>query len=378
MKIRPLVALDIGSTKVACAIGLPHEHSTGFELLGSSLVPYPLLSESWLSDPLMVSRTIEQALEATAVNGSYDRAVVAVNPPTLTSEHVQAAIPLGDEPITVRAQDVDRLQRGALQQVLGVDREALFVERLACAGNGFQGVRDPRGLSATRLVGTFHVLTIPMAARRALVQAVESAGLEVARLTYTLPAILASLADERLLQQRVLVIDAGGLSIDVGLFVEGGLHAVRIVPGGGVTLTTQIAKECGVTMEQALVWSLEGIGCRKTEVRPLIEAHWARLEDAIDMLLEDQPRPDVTLLSGRAALGDGFVEWLEHTVGMKSVLCRSGRTSAHNDLVRQLGLSTAIGLLEMTTRQFHGTAVHAPRPLNRLIDRTRAILTEYF
>ena len=44
----PLVALDIGSTKVTCAVGLPHEHAPGFELLGSSLLSYPSLSDTWL------------------------------------------------------------------------------------------------------------------------------------------------------------------------------------------------------------------------------------------------------------------------------------------------------------------------------------------
>jgi len=62
---------------------------------------------------------------------------------------------------------------------LGVDREALVVERLGCDGNGFQGVKDPKGLAATRLVGTFHMITIPISVRRTIIQAVESAGLEV-------------------------------------------------------------------------------------------------------------------------------------------------------------------------------------------------------
>ena len=79
MSLKPIVALDLGSTKVACAIALPHEHSAGFELLGTSLSAYPVLLESWLSDPLIVGRTIEQALEATAVRGDFHRAVVVTN-----------------------------------------------------------------------------------------------------------------------------------------------------------------------------------------------------------------------------------------------------------------------------------------------------------
>src|SRR6185295_4663158 len=146
-----LVAFDIGATKVACAIGLPHEHGPGFELLGSSLTAYPVHPEAWLSDPLMVSRTIEQALEATAVRNDFDRAVVVMSHPALAGERVRVSVPLGDEPVPVRAHDLDRLQASALDRALGVDREPLAVERLGCDGNGFEGVRNPRGLAATRL-----------------------------------------------------------------------------------------------------------------------------------------------------------------------------------------------------------------------------------
>ena len=374
----PLVALDIGSTKVACAVGLPHERSPGFELLGSSLVSYPALSEAWLGDPLMAGRAVEQALEATAVQGDFHRALVAINHPALTSEQVQVAVTLGDEPVTVRAQDLDRLQANALDRALGVDREPLLVERLGCVGNGFNGVRDPRGLSATRLLGTFHIVTMPMAARRALVQAVESAGLEVARLTYSLPAALASLADEEILQKRAMLIDVGGLATDVGLFTEGVLAVLDTVPWGGLRLATAIAKNLQVTMEQAITWSLEGAACRKPEVRALIEEQRKPLHQAIGRILKDQPRPDLVLLAGRGALIDGFAEWVERITGASTVLCRSPRTSRLGDLARQVGLSTAIGLLEIATRASNGAVSRSPRFLNRLIDRTRLILTEYF
>ncbi|MBI4342729.1 MAG: hypothetical protein HY599_05125 [Candidatus Omnitrophica bacterium] len=374
----PLVALDIGSTKVACAIGLPRERSAGFELLGASVVPYPLLAESWLSDPLLVSRTIEQALEATAVTGDFHRALVAINPPLSTSERIRASITLADEPMTVRTHDLERLQRSALDQALGIDREPLLVERLSCSGNGFEGVRDPRGLAATRLLGTFHIVTMPMAARRAATQAVESAGLEVASLSHPLPAVLAGVGDEELFRKRVVVIDASGLTTEVGCFVEGVLTALEIAPVGGVRLAMAVAKRLQVTVEQATAWSLEGTSCRKPEVRKLVEAHWSLVQAAMERILADQLRPDQVLVTGRGALIDGFVEWVERAGGMSASLARGERTPKAADLTRQVGLSAAIGLLEAATRGQAGAAARPARLFNRLVHHTRTILTEYF
>ncbi len=376
--IQPLVALDIGSTKVACAIGLPHESSAGFELLGSSVVAYPAVSAAWLGDVLMVSRTIEQALEATAVTEEFHRALVAMNPPGLTSEQAVAAVTLGDEPVAVRAHDLDRAQGLALDRVLGVDREPLLAERLSFTGNGFAGVRDPRGRSATRLVGTFHVVTMPMAARQAIVQVVESAGLEVAQLSYTLPATFAAAADEAVRHERVLVVDAGGLTTDLGLFVEGALLAAEPVAIGGVQLATAVATQLRVTVEQAMAWSVEGTACRRREVRTIIATHWETLKPALERLLAQQPRPNVALLSGRGALIDGFAEWMEHATGVSTAICRPSRTARQGDLGRQLGLNAAIGLLEMATQEPRLSLSQPQRLLNRVLDRTRTILTEYF
>ena len=375
---QPLVALDIGSTKVACAIGMPHERSSGFELLGSSLVPYPALSDAWLGDPLLISRTIEQALEATAVTADFHRALVSLSHPLLASEMVRTSITLGDEPMTVRAHDLDRLQRGAVDQALGIDREPLMVERLGCSGNGFEDVRDPRGLSATRLSGTFHIITMPISVRRALFQAVESAGLEIHRLSYSLPAAWASMADGGLDQQRVLLIDVGGLMTDLGLFAESVLQASAVVPWGGLRLASTIAKELRVTMDQAVTWSLEGNGCRKPEVRARIDAGWTELGQAAERLLNDQPRPDAAFIAGRGALTDGFAEWVEQATGIPTSLVRTVRLNRVGDLARQVGLSAAIGQLESATRVSTGPAYRSPHLFNRLIDRTRTILTEYF
>ena len=378
MSAHPLVALDIGSTKIACAIGLPHERAAGFELLGTGVITAPVTSEAWLSDPLLGGRLIEQALEATAVQADIDQALVAVSHPLLRSETVQVSVTLGDEPMTVRSNDLQRLQAAALDQVLGVDREPLVVERLGCSGNGFVRVRDPRGLTATRLVGSFHVVTMPMAARRAVVQAVESSGLEVARLMSTLPASFAGLGDAPLQHQRVLLLDLGGLSGQIGLFVEGVLQACRIIPSGGVSLALSLARDLHVTTEQAVTLSLEGSSSRRNEVRELIEAHYAQLQRAIEAILGGQPKPDAVVVTGRGALIDGFAEWAEGLIGVPVTWCRSPRTSAMKDLSRQVGLSAAIGLLELATSSAPAALLRSEHLFGRIIDRTRVLLTEYF
>ena len=375
--LQPLLALDIGSTKIACAVGVPHQQTPGFELLGSSLVNYPVRSSVWLNDPLMVSRAIEQAVEAARGTADCYRALVAMNHPQLSGEEVQVAIPLGDEPVQVRSQDLHRLQASALHQVLGIDREPLLVQRLGCTGNGFDRVRDPRGLLATRLSGTFHVVSMPMAARRAITQMVESAGVEITRLSYSLPGALAGVGDSELAQQRVVVIDIGGVSADIGLVVEQMLQRLRVLPWGGMTLAEAMAAQLRVPVDQAMSWSLQGTGCRKPDVRAIVQQHWDQLIEAIATVTQGEPLPDRVIVAGRGGLMDGLAEWIESTTKIPTSVGLSNRVNRLGDVPQQVGLATAIGLLEMATQQ----ATPRLRPdhlFNRLLHRTRTILTEYF
>ena len=372
----PMVALDLGSTKVACAIGQAHEQGA-WQLLGTSVISYPVVWEGWLGDLLLVSRTIEQAIEAAGVPGDLHRARVALTHPALLSEQVRVSILLGDEPVRIRNHDLERLQAMAVDRVLGVDREPLHVAALSYTGNGFADIRDPRGLAATRLFGTFHILTLPLAARRAVVQSVEGAGLEVEQLCYGLSAGLACLPEGMRSHQRVLVVDLSGHNSDLAVFAEGSLEAAVVIPGGGVQLAGRIASTFQITLDQAVAWSLEGTACRKPEVRDLVTAHWAALEQPLAQLLAGRPKPNLALAGGRAALVDGFVEWLERTTGMPVQLCRSSKTQGSEDMPRQVGLSGAIGLLDLAFEQ-PDEAPSSGRFFNRLVDGTKQLLTEYF
>ncbi len=375
---RPLIALDLGATRVTCAVGLPRERAPGADVLGTALAPFDQAAETWLNDPLLVGRTIEQALDATGVTTDAHRALVSFSHPSAVSEQIRAMIQLADEPIAVRQQDLRRLETTALHQVLPVDREAVIVERLGCDGNGFQGVRDPRGLPATQLSGTFHLVTTPLAARRAMTQAVESAGLEVAWMTTSLQATAAALAaDDGTRQHRCVLIDVGGLTTNLGLLIEGRLQRARTIRWGGVPLLREVASALGLTTEEALPLSQQGLASRRAEVKHAVHAGLEQVRQGLAEMLDSAAKPDGLLLAGRTALLDGVAEWLEHATKIPTRLARSPH--AHGtDLAGQMALQPALGLLALATAAgpAHPAAAHGW--FDRAVAQTRTLLTEYF
>jgi hypothetical protein len=150
------------------------------------------------------------------------------------------------------------------------------------------------------------------------------------------------------------------------------------MPRGGITLATAMANALHVSLEQAMTWTLEGSNCRRPEARAMIEEDWKMLQQEIDALLNTTARPEAILVTGRGALADGFAEWLEAAHGIPTSLGRPARLHQLGDLPQQVGLGSAVGLLELATRASNGFVPGSQPFLNRILARTRLILTEYF
>ena len=388
MKHKPILAIDIGTTKVACALGQPFQghvgyplassSDLGFELIGCGAARYPTLSSTWPPDRSVVARAVEQALEETHATSIPDQALVSLTHPELSHSRVPAQIDLSDEPITIRSRDLQRLSAQALSQGLAIDRHALLLEAFGYSGNGFQDVKDPCGLMATRLTGTFHLIAIPIAARHFVMQSLESVGVEVDHLIYSLRAAAAACLDERALSKRVLLLDIGGCCTDAAILDRGTLVNSLTVPWGGMCVAEAVAKECRVTMEQALTMSLGGLGSANSSVRRIVEQQLRVLQRGIHQLVKDGPIPDLAVVTGRGALMEGLVEWVERITEINATLGRSRNTKHLGDLHRQLALSPALGLLTLACQAVPPEPSRPSRLVDRLIDQTRHLLIEYF
>ena len=374
---KPFVAVDIGSTKVACLFLMPAS-SGAWDVAGCGLARYQLGASGWPAESLTISQALEQALEEARVPASVDRAVAAFSHPDLSHDRVSAQIRLADEPMSVRNRDVERLHRQAVSQALGIDREVFLLEALGYTGNGFTGVRDARGLVATRLAGEFQLVAVPLAVRRVVRQAFEATGLEVTQLVYSLSAALTACSEDIAAASRVLVMDIGGWCTDLAIVEHGRLVRSATAAWGGMSLVDAIAKRCGAPRERALMLSLEGLAGSTPEVRAVVEEQLAELRTALDAFLREQAQPERVVVSGGSSLIGGMLEWIEAATGLPASLGRHAKAKEQGDLSSQMSFSTVYGLVQLIAP---APVVASPKPvqaLNRLVERTKILLNEYF
>ncbi len=380
MKSQSLLAVDFGSTKIACALALRRADAPdGYELLGTGLSRYPADSDGWPCEPTVLADTLERALDELGSWELPDRAIVTLSHPQLWHHVVTAQIDLASEPVPVRQRELHRLQAQAVAQALGIDREVLALEPLGYDGNGFQGVRDPRGLAATRLRGTFGLVAVPLAARRAMTRALETLGLEGERPIYGVHAVAAACPPSAASSgSRRLVIDFGGWSTDIALFEGDTMLRTHTLAWGGMSLARAIAAAMRVTPEQALALSLEGLTSSKPGVRPMIEQQLETLREHLTAIAQGDTRPDTAIVTGGSALIDGIVEWTESALQVPTSLGRSRHAQRCGELSRQLGLTAALGAIDRACVHPASLKSRAPHLLNRLVQGTKYLLTEYF
>jgi|GEM_PF-1426584 len=392
-----MLAIDVGSTKISCAVAQQTVHEQlmapgwmaaqpTWRIVGHGMASYPL-SMTALGDPAAMTQALVQALRAIQFEPLPDRAIISVSHPHLKHATVTTQLQLADQPVTIRARELTRLASKAVGEALGIDREALLVEPIGYAGNGFEGIRDPRGLMATGLVGTFHVVSIPLAAKRALVHALDEVGVEVDRLVYTMKALAlgcemaaASSTDTGPSSaSRLLLIDIGGACTDLALVEQGFIRKAATLAWGGTALTEQLAKTCRLPLEQALAVSLEGLASQKPTVRQLVEEHLRTLREALHALLREEVPPDAVLVTGRGALLDGMVEWVETMTERPTELGRHSALQPLGDLGVQLAFVPVRGLLNLLQQPSRPlVAPSSTRLVDRILNRTRHLLVEYF
>lgn len=392
----PVLALDLGTTKVTCAVGQPlavpisslgwTHQPLAVQLLGCGMAAYPTLTPGMGQTHLM-AQAIEEAVAASGMTTPLDRAVVAVTHPALAHACIDAQIEVADEPATIRAHELNRLRRQAISQALGLDRDVLLLEGLNYSGNGFDHIVDPYGLCATRLRGQFHFITLPQAIRQSIMLALEAAGLELDRLSYTLKSLTSaswSLGNDvrrapEAVSERTLIVDIGGSCTDAALVQSDRILRASTVAVGGLTVLEEVAKACHLQADHALTASLEGFTSQKPTVRKLVERALRPLHELLHGVLQQEVPPVLTIVTGRGAMIDGIVEWIETLTGIKTVLGRHALAKPLGDVSQQLAFTPVLALLENVCRRPEPrSSSRSARLFSRVVDRTKRILVEYF
>ena len=233
-----VVGLDVGTTKTCVVIGQEYR-DTQLHVLGMGTAPSFGLKGGQVVDIVHTVKAIDEAvMRAEDASSTRVRGVVAgIAGGHLKShsQHAELHLSAGDE--TVRPRHMNGVVHAAASLSLPAEREIAAVIPKTFSVDHLTDVLDPRGLTGHRLEVEAHVVTGATNAMTNLERCVMDAGCEVrGRVLQPLASAASCLtADQR--REGVAVVDIGGGTTDLAIYVGDACWHIAVIPVSYTHLT---------------------------------------------------------------------------------------------------------------------------------------------
>ena len=237
------MGLDVGTTKTFAVIG-QKERSGTLHIIGMGTAPSYGLKGGQIVDVVLTVKAIDEAVHAAenAARLRVSNVIAGIAGGHLQSHSERADIRLSPNENEVTDQHINAVVRSAAMLSLPEDRDVVAVIPKMFAVDRLRDVPDPRGLVARHLSVDAHVITGATNAITNLERCVEQAGLKTqGTVLQPLASAHACLTPEQR-REGVVLIDIGGGTTDVAIFLDDACWHIAVIPFGGSMVTADIAR----------------------------------------------------------------------------------------------------------------------------------------
>ena len=277
--------------------------------------------------------------------------------------------------IEIGQEDIDKLKDNMFKLITIPGEEVIHVIPQEYTVDGEDGIQDPKGMAGVKLEANFHVITAQVGAVRNIMRCVEKAGLVPKELILEPFASAIATLDEDELREGVALVDIGGGTTDVAIFLDKIIRHTAVIPFGGNIVTKDIKTGLSILDKQAellkikfgsamytddqenVMVSIPGLRGREPKeiaVKNLSEIIGARMKEIIDLVYHEIKVSgyENKLMTGIVITGGGSqLKNLQQLVSFISAKeTRIGYPNEHlssesKDLVTSPMYSTGVGLV---------------------------------
>lgn len=240
---RIVVGLDVGTTKVATLVGELRADDT-VRILGVGIEPSQGMHRGTVVDVAQATEAIRESKRQAERSSGFEigRAFVSVAGKHIGSVNSRGVAGLNSSRGGVTDEDIERALQAARAVPLPHNTEILHVIPRSFIVDGQEGIRNPRGLHAYRLEVEAHIITAGQSSIKNLEKAVNDAGLAVDRFVLNPLASAEAILTEPESESGVLVVDIGGGTTDLAVFIDGTVWHTAVIEVGGSHLTSDVAQ----------------------------------------------------------------------------------------------------------------------------------------
>ncbi|TAL46048.1 MAG: cell division protein FtsA [Methylovulum sp.] len=235
-----IVGLDIGTSKVAAIVG-ELTSDGGIEVIGIGTSPSRGLKKGVVVNLESTVQSIQRAIEeAELMAGCQIKSVFAgIAGSHIRSLNSHGVVAIKDKEVT--QYDIDRVIDSARAVAIPADQKILHILPQEFVIDLQDGIKEPIGMSGIRLEAKVHMVTGSVSASQNIIKCIRRCGLEVEDIVLEQLASCNSVLTEDEKELGVCLIDMGGGTTDIAIFVEGAIKHTAVIPIAGDQVTNDIA-----------------------------------------------------------------------------------------------------------------------------------------
>ena len=324
----------------------------------------------------------------------------------LQVEPTQGMIPVTSDTKEITDQDVENVVKSALTKSMTPDREVITFIPEEFIVDGFQGIRDPRGMMGVRLEMRGLLYTGPRTILHNLRKTVERSGVQVENIIISPLALVRSVLNEGEREFGATVIDMGEGQTTVATIRNQELQFTNILQEGGDYVTKDISKvlktsqklaeglklnygeaypslASNETFQVEVIGEVEPVEVTESYLAEIISARIKHIFEQIKQELERRHLLDlpggIVLIGGNAIL-PGIVELAQEVFGVGVKLYVPNQVGVRNpafahviSLSEFAGQLTEVNLLAQRAVKGEDTLRHQPINFGGMIQRVTQV-----
>ncbi|MSP21619.1 MAG: cell division protein FtsA [Dehalococcoidia bacterium] len=373
-------AIDVGTTKV-CTVVAEVTPEGDLRILGVGIGPSAGLTKGMVDNIQAATEAIASSVER-AERASGTRilsAHVGIAGPHVSSMNSRGIVAIPDPRRPISESDVQRALDSARIVNVPNNREVIHIVPRYYVVDGQDSVVDPVGMYGSRLDVETHVVTASSSASQNLAQCVEGAGVRVDSLILEPLAAAEAVAEEEELRHGVALVNIGGGTTDVAVFVNGAVTHTAVLPIGGVHMTRDLVVALRVPQpsaelakrqyghaipsmvdenEEVEVDSFGSKGRRTVSRRLIAQVLQARCEELLELVQAELRRGSGNetlsagiILTGGAALLPGLDLLAEDVLQLPARVGRPRYLAGLSDILHEPAYATSVGLLRWALKE---------------------------
>lgn len=245
-----MAGLDIGTTKVAAVVALPGGDGRA-EIAGVGSHPSHGLKRGVVVNIEKTVDSIEKAVEkAERMSGHrIEKVVVGIAGGHVKGMTGRGMVTLREKEVTPG--DVERVIESANALVIPAEREIIHVIPQEYTVDRESGIKDPLGIHGAKLEADVHIVTGHVTAAQNLVKCVQLCGMTSVDMVLEQIASSEAILSEDEKEIGVAMIDCGGGTCDMAVFVGGSVRYTESLALGGDHIDRDVAFGFSVPLPEA-------------------------------------------------------------------------------------------------------------------------------